>query len=161
MIIKYESDRIRREEGDLFKGIIIAFTWDIQGKSRTSQIFQWRQSMFSPDIFEYKKRYRFSQVPQSRVAKLLQWDRAGWLRGNDLDLYSGGARFEFRQGLWLSWGFPWLYSVPPGASIKPRALPSKSFPIHRLSYQSILNCTACKLSRTTHLALPQRNYNDN
>jgi hypothetical protein len=33
--------------------------------------------------------------------------------GNDLDLYSGCARFEFRPGHWLSWDFPCSSPVLP------------------------------------------------
>jgi hypothetical protein len=55
-------------------------------------------------------------------------------RGNALGLYSGGSRFESRLGRLLSWlRFLIVFSVLPGqcwdsTSIRPRPLPSKSFP---------------------------------
>jgi hypothetical protein len=64
--------------------------------------------------------------------------RAGWCSGNARHLYSECAQFESRPWHWLCWGLSWSSSVLPGkfrdrTSIRPRPLPSESFPIH---YQS-------------------------
>jgi hypothetical protein len=58
--------------------------------------------------------------------------RTGWSRGTALDLYSGGAQFEFRPGHRLFWGFYWFSSLRPGnfrnnTLNRQRQHPSRSF----------------------------------
>jgi hypothetical protein len=68
---------------------------------------------------------------------------SGWYRGNALDLYSGGARFESRSGHRLhQLRFHWFSLVPPGKlrdiiSFRSRSVNSKSFQIHQSSYNSM------------------------
>jgi hypothetical protein len=61
-------------------------------------------------------------------------DPVGQHSGRSLALYSGGAEFVLRTGNRLSWGFLMVSSIAPGKYcgilIRPRPLPSKSFPIH-------------------------------
>jgi hypothetical protein len=64
--------------------------------------------------------------------------RVGWCRGSALDLYSGGARFEYRPGHWPSWlmflvAFPQSLPDSRSISIRPQPLPYKFFPIYYYS----------------------------
>jgi hypothetical protein len=79
--------------------------------------------------------WRFSSrscVPSSWIgpSDYVWWrsfQRAGWCSGNALDMYSGSAWFECRQGH-QTWRFQWFSSVPSGkfldnTSTSPRLLP--------------------------------------
>jgi hypothetical protein len=68
--------------------------------------------------------------------------RVDWCSDNALDSYSGDARFKSRPEHRISyWYFPWFSSAHPGKCwdstlVRQWPFPSKSFPIHHLSYNS-------------------------
>jgi hypothetical protein len=55
-----------------------------------------------------------------------------WSRGNALDSYSGDAQVKSWLGHWLSWGFSWVFWIPPtkcqdSTLIRRQLLPCISF----------------------------------
>jgi hypothetical protein len=69
------------------------------------------------------------------IAMLDVRHRAGWTVDNVLDIYSTGARFEYRRGHRLPWwGFRgFLQCLKQFACIIPRWGHERSLPINRLS----------------------------
>jgi hypothetical protein len=90
-------------------------------------------------------------------------NRAGWRSGKSLGTHSGVARFEFRPEHRRSWmRFFVIFPAFPGkfrdsTYIRPRPLPSRSFPIHISSCNSVLSNAvtdsktevSCQHSRST------------
>jgi hypothetical protein len=85
-----------------------------------------------------------------------------WSRGNDLDLYLGGAMSESQSGYWLYW-LRFFYGFPQSLQENVNTLPRLGYdhflpnPFQLISYYSFYNFTLYSLYTESVLKTPEKN----